>query len=577
MEFYKKIDLKKVIFIALVFILSMFLIVPLGYLFVQSFMNMDGEFVGLTNFYEYLKSPALVQSFKNTMFVSFTSTLIATVLALVYAYGLRRSNIRFKGFFKNIAMLPLFAPTMMHGIGLVYLFGNKGLITQGLGIEIPLYGSLGIVIAQVIYVFPQIFMILDVALSSTDYRLYEASRSMGVSKVREFFYITIPSIKYSLISSSFVAFTLAFTDFGAPKVVGGNYNVLSIDVYKQIIGQQNMPMGATVGIMLLIPAIISFLVTQKVQKKQSSSINAKSIPYEIKENKKRDRLFETFFLIVALGIIGIMGTVLVASLVKIWPYDLSLTLDHYSMKNSLYGLKPFMNSIVMSLLTALIGTVFVFGFAYLTEKVKGMDKIKSFAHFLSTLPMALPGLVLGISYVLFFNTPEFNIDNKLYILNYFNPLYGTIFLMVFCNIVHFLSVTFITATTAIKKVDSELDMVAQSLGIKGASLLKNITLPLCLPSVLENFMYLFLNSMVTVSALIFLYTAKLKVAGISIVQLDDKGSTAEAAALAVLIVITNIIAKLMFEIIKNKLSRKYKGFEDSVKFCMKKWPMASSE
>lgn len=561
MEFYKKIDLKKVIFVALVFILSMFLIVPLGYLFVQAFMNMDGEFVGLTNFYEYLKSPALVQSFKNTMFVSFTSTLIATVLALVYAYGLRRSNIRFKGFFKNIAMLPLFAPTMMHGIGLVYLFGNKGLITQGLGIEIPLYGSLGIVIAQVIYVFPQIFMILDVALSSTDYRLYEASRSMGVSKIREFFYITIPSIKYSLISSSFVAFTLAFTDFGAPKVVGGNYNVLSIDVYKQIIGQQNMPMGATVGIMLLIPAIISFLVTQKVQKKQSSSINAKSIPYEIKENKKRDRIFETFILIVALGIIGIMGTVLVASLVKIWPYDLSLTLDHYSMKNSLDGLKPFMNSIVMSLLTALIGTVFVFGFAYLTEKVKGMDKIKSFAHFLSTLPMALPGLVLGISYVLFFNTPEFNIDNKLYILNYFNPLYGTIFLMVFCNIVHFLSVTFITATTAIKKVDSELDMVAQSLGIKGASLLKNITLPLCLPSVLENFMYLFLNSMVTVSALIFLYTAKLKVAGISIVQLDDKGSTAEAAALAVLIVITNIIAKLMFEIIKNKLSRKYKGFE----------------
>lgn len=561
MEFYKKIDLKKVIFVALVFILSMFLIVPLGYLFVQAFMNMDGEFVGLTNFYEYLKSPALVQSFKNTMFVSFTSTLIATVLALVYAYGLRRSNIRFKGFFKNIAMLPLFAPTMMHGIGLVYLFGNKGLITQGLGIEIPLYGSLGIVIAQVIYVFPQIFMILDVALSSTDYRLYEASRSMGVSKVREFFYITIPSIKYSLISSSFIAFTLAFTDFGAPKVVGGNYNVLSIDVYKQIIGQQNMPMGATVGIMLLIPAIISFLVTQKVQKKQSSSINAKSIPYEIKENKKRDRIFETFILIVALGIIGIMGTVLVASLVKIWPYDLSLTLDHYSMKNSLDGLKPFMNSIVMSLLTALIGTVFVFGFAYLTEKVKGMDKIKSFAHFLSTLPMALPGLVLGISYVLFFNTPEFNIDNKLYILNYFNPLYGTIFLMVFCNIVHFLSVTFITATTAIKKVDSELDMVAQSLGIKGASLLKNITLPLCLPSVLENFMYLFLNSMVTVSALIFLYTAKLKVAGISIVQLDDKGSTAEAAALAVLIVITNIIAKLMFEIIKNKLSRKYKGFE----------------
>lgn len=561
MEFYKKIDLKKAVFITLVFILFMFLIVPLCYLFVQAFMNMDGEFVGLANFYEYLKSPALVQSLKNTMFVSVTSTLIATSLALIYAYGLSRADIRFKGFFKNVAMLPLFAPTMMHGIGLVYLFGNKGLITQGLGIEIALYGPLGIVIAQVIYLFPQVFMILDVALSSTDYRLYEASRSMGISKIREFLYITIPSIKYSLISAFFVAFTLAFTDFGAPKVVGGNYNVLSIDVYKQIIGQQNMPMGATVGIMLLIPALISFIVTQKVQKKQSSSINAKAVPYEIKENKKRDRIFTTFILIVALGIIGVIGTVFVASLVKIWPYDLYLSLEHYSMKNSLDGLNPFLNSIVMSLLTALIGTVFVFGFAYLTEKVKGMDKIKSFAHFLSTIPMALPGLVLGISYVLFFNTPEFNIDNKLYILNYFSPLYGTIFLMVFCNIVHFLSVTFITATTAIKKVDSELYMVAQSLGVKEFSLLKNVMIPLCLPAVLENFIYLFLNSMVTVSALIFLYTAKLKVAGISIVQLDDKGSTAEAAALAVLIVMTNIIVKLIFETMKKRLSKKYKGFE----------------
>lgn len=552
------INYKKIILIGLTLILAVFLIIPLGYLFVQAFMDMDGNFVGLANFYEYLKSPALMKSFGNTLFVSATSTLIATILALVYAYGLRRANVKLKGVFRIIAMLPLFAPTMMYGIGLVYLFGNKGLITEWLGINIPLYGPLGIILAQVLYVFPQIFLILDVALSNTDYRMYEASRSMGISKVREFIHVTIPSIKYPLISAFFVAFTLCFTDFGAPKVVGGNYNVLAIDVYKQIIGQQNMPMGATVGIMLLIPAIISFIVTQRVQKKQASDINSKSTRYVIKENRRRDIIFSTVIYTIAVAIVGLFVTVAFAAVIKIWPYDMSLTLDHFSMKNSIDGLKPFFNSIFMAFMTAIIGTVFVFIVAYVTEKVKDAKGLKAFSHFLSIIPMALPGLVLGISYVLFFNTPEFNLGNKLYVLNYFNPLYGTILLMVLCNVVHFYSVTFITATTAIKKIDNELDLVAQSLGVKGFSILKNVTIPLCLPAILENFMYFFVNSMVTVSALIFLYTANLKVASISIVQLDDKGSTAEAAALAILIVITNIIVKLVYEIIKKNLEKKNK-------------------
>lgn len=552
------IDLKKISLIIICLSLSIFLIIPLAYLCVQAFMDSKGNFIGLANFYEYLNSPALVKSIGNTIFVAISSTSIATILALAYSYGLRRANIKFKWLFRAIAMLPLFAPTMMHGIGLVYLFGNKGIVTQYLGIDVDLYGAIGIILAQIIYIFPQIFLILDVALSSTDYRLYEASKTMGISKIREFFYITIPSIKYALISAFFVAFTLCFTDFGAPKVVGGNFNVLAIDVYKQIVGQQNMPMGATVGIVLLIPVIVSFIVTQRVQKKQTSYINAKSLPYIIKENKKRDFILATIITLIATGILLVMLSVFIASLVKLWPYDLKLTFEHYSMKNSLDGLKPFFTSILVSFLTAGIGTVFVFLAAYLTENIKGSKLLKGFSHFLSILPMALPGLVLGISYVLFFNTAEFNLNNKIYVLNYFNVLYGTIFLMVFCNMVHFYSVTFITATTAIKKIDKELNMVAESLGVKGFCVIKNITLPLSISAVLENFMYLFVNSMVTVSALIFIYTVDLKLAAISIVQLDDKGNIAEAAALAVLIVATNIIVKLIYEIVKKILIKRGK-------------------
>lgn len=549
-------DIKKCMLTVLVMSLVIFLLAPIIYLFVQAFLDKDGVFVGLQNFKEYLASETLLNSLKNTIFVSVVSTAISLTLALVYAYALTRTKVKFKGLLKSIAMFPMFAPTMMHAIGLVYLFGNQGVVTNLLGINIPIYGSIGIVLAQIIYVFPQSFQILYISLNSTDYRLYEASNAMGISKIREFLSITIPSIKYSLISSAFVSFTLCFTDFGAPKVIGGDFNVLSIDVYKQIIGQQNMPMGATVSILLLIPAIISFIVTKKIEKNQNSYINSKSIPYKVKSNKLRDSVFGVIVGIIAFGIIAVMLTVILSSLISVWPYDLRLTFEHFSMKNSIDGIKPFINSIEMSLLTAILGTSFVFLFAYLNEKTEKAPYLKSFGYFLSTLPMALPGLVLGIAYVLFFNKLEFNLMDTIYIKNLFNGLYGTLFIMVICNVVHFFSVAFITATTAIKKVDKELDMVAKSMGINSASILKNVTIPLCLPAVLENFMYFFLNSMVTISALVFIYTASSKVAAISIVQLDDKGSTAQAAALAVLILITNILIKVIHEFIKNRLEKR---------------------
>ncbi|MCL6923887.1 putative 2-aminoethylphosphonate ABC transporter permease subunit [Clostridioides difficile] len=549
-------DIKKCMLTVLVMSLVIFLLAPIIYLFVQAFLDKDGVFVGLQNFQEYLASESLLNSLKNTVFVSVISTVISLTLALVYAYALTRTKIKFKCFFKSLAMFPMFAPTMMHAIGLVYLFGNQGLVTNLLGVHVPIYGAVGIILAQIIYVFPQSFQILYISLSSTDYRLYEASNTMGISKIREFISITIPSIKYSLISSAFVSFTLCFTDFGAPKVIGGEFNVLSIDVYKQIIGQQNMPMGATVSILLLIPAIISFIVTKKIEKNQNSYITSKSIPYKVKTNKLRDSILGGVVGIIAFGIIAVMLTVILSSLISVWPYDLRLTLEHFSMKNSIDGIKPFINSIKMSLLTAILGTSFVFLFAYLNEKTEKAPYLKSFGYFLSTLPMALPGLVLGIAYVLFFNKLEFNFMDTIYIKNLFNGLYGTLLIMVICNIVHFFSVAFITATTAIKKVDKELDMVAKSMGINSASILKNVTIPLCLPAVLENFMYFFLNSMVTISALVFIYAASSKVAAISIVQLDDKGSTAQAAALAVLILVTNILVKVIYEFIKNRLEKR---------------------
>ena len=192
-----------------------------------SFYDKDGAFIGVANFSKYFTTPTLVQSLQNTVWVSGATTIIAVTLAFAYAYAIARTNVFGKRVFQYVALLPLFAPTMMHGIALTYLFGNQGLVTKGMfglfeGIQIPLYGPVGIVMAEVMYTFPQAFLILLIAFQGSDYRLYEASNMLGASKTKQFLTVTLPSVKYGLISAMFVVFTLSFTDFGAPKLLVGN-------------------------------------------------------------------------------------------------------------------------------------------------------------------------------------------------------------------------------------------------------------------------------------------------------------------------------------------------------------------
>lgn len=305
---------------------------PLCTLFAKAFQYKDGSFAGLAQFIKYFSSNAMVYSISNTFFIAIVSTLIAVTLAFLFAYSLSRKNVPMKGFFRYVGMIPLFAPTMLLGIALIYLFGNKGILTA-LGIQIPLYGKVGIIIAESTYCFPVATTILIVAFSAADNRLYEAADTMGTSALRKMLTITIPNVKYGLISAIFVAFTYSFTDFGAPSVVGGNFNVLATDVYKQVVGQQNFNMGAVVGIILLFPGSIIFCGRSLYQQKQNAAISAKSVPYQIKPHKITDIAATVFCSIVAVAMILFFAVALFASLIKLWPYNLTLTLSNYDLSH----------------------------------------------------------------------------------------------------------------------------------------------------------------------------------------------------------------------------------------------------
>lgn len=529
-----------------VVLLVILVVFPLLSLFSKAFQEQDGSFAGIQNFITYFTSPNLVSSLYNTLFVSGITALIAVFLASLYAYALTRTGVRGKNFFRFTAMLPLFAPTMMLAIGLIYLMGNKGLLT-GLGIILPLYGPFGIIVAEVIYTFPQAVMILMVSLSFADNRLYEAADAMGTSSLRKFTTITFPSIRYGLVSSFFVAFTLSFTDFGAPKVVGGNYNVLAKDIYKHVVGSQNFNMGAVAGILLMTPAILSFAADRILQSKHSGTVNAKTVNYVIPKSKSRDILFTGYCVLINVVILGLMGTVLLASLVKIWPYDMSLTLQHFFFSSpATGGSGVFLNSIIVSVITAILGTCFVFMNAYLIEKVQGYKNLRRTISLLSIIPLAMPGLALGIAYIFFFSNSS-------------NPLkffYGTMWILVLSNLIHFYSVPFVTASSALKKLDKEFETVSESMRVPFYKTIFRVTIPMSMDAILEILLYFFVNSMVTISAVVFLYPANFKLAAIAIVNMEDAGDIAPAAALSVLLIITNILVRIAYEgavkIIQNK-------------------------
>lgn len=518
-------------------------ICPMAALFMKAFQSNSGEYIGFRNFAEYFSSSGMAVSLWNSVIISLGTSLIAVFLAFVYAYALTRADIPFKRIFRFMAMMPIFAPTMVFGIALIYLIGNKGIITAMSGIRFPLYGPMGIIISEIFYTFPQAFLILYVTLSYADNRLYESARAMGTSIKRTFMTVILPGARFGIISALMTSFTLCFSDFGAPKVVGGNFNVLATDIYKQVVGQQNFGMGAVVGILLMIPAVIMFITDRMTQSMNRDTISSKSMKYRIIPNKLRDRCLTFYCMTINFFIVILFAAVFMASVIKAWPYNMGLTLEHFTVDSpATGGLSSFFNSLITASLSAIFGTVIVFLNAWLIEKLRGYSILRQTSYLFSIIPLALPGLSIGLAFIFFFNSD-------------FNPLsfiYGTIIILILANIVHFYSVPFVTATSALKKLDKEIESVAESMSVPPFRTLARVTVPMCKDALFEIAVFFFVNAMVTISAVVFLYPADFKLASVAIVNMEDAGDIAPAAALSVLVILINVTVRLFYEIVSAK-------------------------
>lgn len=515
--------------------MAYFTLAPLITMLVKSVQNQHGEFIGLLNFNAYFASRAMLSALGNTFKVGLITTVAVGILGFIYAYALTRSCMPAKGLFHIIGAAPLLAPSLLPAISLIYLFGNQGIIKDLLG-GASVYGLIGISLGLIFWTFPHALMILVTALRTSDARLYEASSALKNHPFKTFFMVTLPAAKYGLISAMILVFTLAVCDFGIPKVIGGSYNVLATDIFKQVVGQQNFAMGAVTSVLLLLPAVLAFSIDRWVQSKHQNLFDAKSIPFQPQPHKLRDGLCLLFCTAIAMIILTIVGMAIYASFVTFWPWNLTLSLHNYNFSEvSTYGWQPYFNSLTLATWVAIVGTVVIFIGAYIVEKGRGFQHIRLLLQMITIIPMAVPGIVLGLGYIFFFNHTS----------NPLNYLYGSMAILVLNTLIHYYTVGHMTALTALKQLPAEIEAIAASIKMPQYKAFFIVTLPICAPALIDIAVYLFINALTTTSAVVFLYASDTMPASVAVLNMDDAGQTGSAAAMAVLLLGTAALVKLL--------------------------------
>jgi iron(III) transport system permease protein len=273
---------------------------------------------------------------------------------------------------------------------------------------------------------------------------------------------------------------------------------------------------------LLVPAVFAKLIEKRLTRRQHALVTAQSRPLAVKPVLARDVAFAVYAYAIAALILSVLVVVVVASFVRLWPYNMTFTLHHYAFDVQ-NGTRPLWNSVGISLATAFFGVVIAGLTAIVTLKVR--NALTGPLSFFAILPSAVPGMVLGLGYVLAFNNPS----------NPLNFLYGTFALIVILGIYYNHAHAFLISSTSLRQISGTFDEASTTLGGSIFTTLRKVTLPLLWPTLLGVGVFFFMRAMVSLSAVIFLVTPSTQVAAISVLQLSDRGAVNQAAAFSVCI------------------------------------------
>ena len=532
----------KLIFLVLVAVFAIFLAVPAIRLLLKSFLGEDG----LTGAYylDVFSGKGFTTALGNSFAVSIVSALVAVGIAFVMAYIIHYTRLPrgFKRFVQAVATLPMFLPTITYGFAIIYSFGKQGLITRLLGHQFfDIYGFGGLLVGYVIYTVPVAFLLIHNTMGYVDKKTLVVSKAMGDGTLSTFWIAILRPLLGTLAGAFIQAFFLCFTDFGIPASVGGDYEVIATVLYNEMLGGvPDFNRGAVISVVMLLPSIVSILLLRFLERYNIRYDRISDA--DLRRNPGLDTAWGLSGTVLAILILCMFVVIFVVPLVERWPYQTGFTLEHFQEVFSDNELQTvYLNSLGMALATALFGTLAAYGAALITARSKLPGWCKQVIDAIALVTNTIPGMVLGLAFLFVFSGTS---------------LQNTFPLMILCNIVHYFSTPYLMMKNSLSKMNAGWETTAMLMGDSWPKTILRVVTPNAAASLIETFSYYFINSMVTISALIFLAGARTMVLTTKIKQLQYINEYDQVFVLSLLILATNLIAKAIFTWLANKSSRK---------------------
>ncbi len=438
-------------------------------------------------------------------------------------------------------MLPMYLPTITYGFAIIYSFGKQGLITRLLGHKLfNIYGFGGLFTGYVIYTLPVAFLLISNTMSYVDKKTLIVSKAMGDNAFSTFRIAVVRPLLGTLAGAFIQAFFLCFTDFGIPASVGGKYDVIATALYNEMLGGiPDFNRGAVISVIMLLPSVASILLLRYLERYNIRYDRINNA--ELKKNRLRDAAWGISGTAVSVWIIIFFAVIFVIPLVENWPYKAIFTTEHFK---AVFGdrdlINVYIHSVTMALITALFGTLIAYGGALITARSNLRPVFKQTIDSIALITNTIPGMVLGLAFLFSFSGTS---------------LQNTFLLMIICNIVHYFSTPYLMMKNSLSKMNAKWETTGMLMGDSWLKTIVRIVTPNAASGLIEVFGYYFINSMVTISALIFIAGARTMVLTAKIKQLQYVNKYNEVFVLSILILFTNLIAKAIFYVLANKAQK----------------------
>lgn len=522
--------------------IGLFVIYPLVRVLLASLQDREGW--TLANYALFAERRLYRNALVNSLGVGTLVGVLSVVIGYLAAFVLTRLDVPGKTLLHYLVIVPIISPPFVSAVSILFLFGFNGLITkQVLGLQdFSIYGFHGVVWSQVLTFAPIAYLALRGVLASISPTMEDAALNVGASRWQTFWKVILPLSLPGIASAFLVVFIESMADFGNPLVLAGAaFPMLAPQAYLEITGTFNLPRGATLAVILLLPSITAFAIQRYyLSKRQYVTVTGKpsTSTSKIVSGPVKWLLYALVALFAAVVLL-FYAVIVIGAFTRVWGFDYTFTLQHFAYVFDV-GFETVADTLTIALVSTPISGVLAMLIAFLV--VRRFFPGKGAMEFGSILNYAVPGTVVGIGYILAFNSPPL-------------ILTGTLAILVLAFVFRYMPVGIQSGIAVLRQIDPSIEEAAQNLGADGVTTLRKVTIPLIAPAFFSGLVYAFVRAMTAISAAIFLVSADWNLMTVQILAQVGSGRLGVAAAYSIVVIVIVLVAIGVINVFVNRMSR----------------------